>query len=253
MTVLGCIWDTPPANFTLSNNEIHIWCAYLDLAKPRIEELAQILSADELLKAQRFRFDEHRNRFIVRRGILRMLLGSYVNMEPQELQFNYGSRGKPALKETCGGDKLRFNLSDSNCVALYAVTRDRDLGIDIEHIRDMQEAEQLVKRFFSEREYAAFTALDRTQQQAAFFACWARKEAYIKAIGEGLYLPLDRFDVSVSPDEPAKLLSINGNSQLAEKWLLQDLRPAPGYAAALAVEGLNFNINCWQLNPEIFL
>ena len=246
MTISACIWDAAPKNFSLSSNDIHIWCAVLDLPNLRVEKLAQILSADEVARANKFHFDEHRKRFIVRRGILRMLLGSYVGIEPNQLQFDYNSRGKPALKKSCGGDKLRFNLSDSHGMALYAVTRDRDLGVDIEHIRPMADAEQLVKRFFSDREYAAFSQLDRTQQEVAFFTCWTRKEAYIKAIGEGLSLPLDRFDVSISPKEPAKLLSIKGDFQLAKNWWLQDLNPAFGYAAALAVEGFDFNISCWK-------
>lgn len=246
MTVSACVWDAAPKNINLSSNDIHIWCADLDLPNLRVEELARILSADELARANKFHFDEHRKRFIVRRGILRTLLGSYLDIEPNQLQFDYNSRGKPALKKSCGGDNLRFNLSDSQGMALYAVTRDRDLGVDLEHIRPMKDAEQLVKRFFSNREYAEFSQLDRDRQEVTFFTCWTRKEAYIKAIGEGLSLPLDRFEISISPEEPAKLLSIQGDAQLAEGWLLQDLKPASGYAAALAVAGFGFNISCWQ-------
>lgn len=246
MTVSACVWDAAPKNINLSSNDIHIWCADLDLPNLRVEELARILSADELARANKFHFDEHRKRFIVRRGILRTLLGSYLDIEPNQLQFDYNSRGKPALKKSGGGDRLRFNLSDSQGMALYAVTRDRDLGVDLEHIRPMKDAEQLVKRFFSDREYAEFSQLDRERQEVTFFTCWTRKEAYIKAIGEGLSLPLDRFEISISPEEPAKLLSIQGDAQLAEGWLLQDLKPASGYAAALAVAGFGFNISCWQ-------
>lgn len=246
MTVSACVWDAAPKNINLSSNDIHIWCADLDLPNLRVEELARILSADELARANKFHFDEHRKRFIVRRGILRTLLGSYLDIEPNQLQFDYNSRGKPALKKNSGGDRLRFNLSDSQGMALYALTRDRDLGVDLEHIRPMKDAEQLVKRFFSDREYAEFSQLDRDRQEVTFFTCWTRKEAYIKAIGEGLSLPLDRFEISISPEEPAKLLSIQGDAQLAEGWLLQDLKPASGYAAALAVAGFGFNISCWQ-------
>ncbi|MCL1471638.1 4'-phosphopantetheinyl transferase family protein [Argonema antarcticum] len=250
MTVSGCIWDAPPADFTLSSNDIHIWCACIDLPSLRVQQLAQILSEDELKRAERFYFEQHRNRFIARRGILRTILSRYLDRSPNELEFNYGSRGKPALAETCGGDRLRFNLSDSHGFALYAVTCDRNLGIDIEKIRPIDDAEQIAKRFFSSQEYAVLRDLDRSQQQVAFYNCWTRKEAYVKAIGDGLSFPLDGFDVSLSPGEPAKLLSIKSDTESAANWLLQDFIPVTGYVAALAVEGFGFNISCWQWLEE---
>lgn len=246
MTVSDCIWDAPPADFTLSSNDIHIWCACIDLPSLQVQQLAQILSEDELKRAERFYFEQHRNRFIVRRGILRTILSRYLSMEPNQLQFDYGSRGKPTLAETCGGDKLRFNLSDSHGFALYAVTGDRDLGVDIEQIRSIEDAEQIAKRFFSPQEYAVLRDLAPSQKQAAFFNCWTRKEAYVKAVGDGLSLPLDGFDVSLSPGEPARLLSIKGDPQSAAHWFLQDLNPVPGYVGAIAVEGFGFSISCWQ-------
>ncbi|MBD2182096.1 4'-phosphopantetheinyl transferase superfamily protein [Planktothrix sp. FACHB-1355] len=246
MAVSGCLWDTPPADFTLSSNDIHIWCADLDLPEMRVLQLAQTLSADELKRADRFYFEQHKKRFIVRRGILRTLLGRYLNMSPDRLHFDYAYRGKPALAKSCGGDTIRFNLSDSDGVALYAVTSDRELGIDIEQIRPMEDAEQIAKRFFSEREYAVLRDIDPSQKQAAFFNCWTRKEAYIKAIGDGLALPLDEFNVSLAPGEPARLLSIKGDRQLATAWFLQHLNPFPGYVGAIALQGFGFNISCWE-------
>ncbi|MFB2922993.1 4'-phosphopantetheinyl transferase family protein [Aerosakkonema funiforme] len=246
MAISACLWDTPPADFTLSSNDIHIWCADIDLTDVRVVQLAQTLSEDELKRADRFYFEQHKKRFIVRRGILRTLLGRYLNISPKQLQFDYASRGKPALTKSCGGETIRFNLSDSDGVALYAVTRDRELGIDIEQIRPMEDAEQIAKRFFSEQEYAVLRDLDSSQKQAAFFNCWTRKEAYVKAIGDGLALPLDEFDVSLVPGEPARLLSIKGDRQLATAWFFQHLNPFPGYVGAIALQGFDFNISCWQ-------
>ncbi|MBV8886879.1 MAG: 4'-phosphopantetheinyl transferase superfamily protein, partial [Chroococcidiopsidaceae cyanobacterium CP_BM_RX_35] len=169
-----------------------------------------------------------------------------LGREPSQIQFHYGPRGKPSLTPASVASWLRFNLSHSQGLAVYAVTRDREIGIDIEHIRPMPEAAQLVSRFFSAQENAMFRTLLPSQQQTAFFRCWTRKEAYIKAVGDGLALSLDQFDVSLSPDEPARLLGIKGDHAAATRWFLQELTPAPDYIAALAVEGQGFCIQCWQ-------
>lgn len=239
------VW-VPTANLTLTSNDIHVWYAALDQPGLRIQQLAQTLSVDESTRAERFHFEQDRRRFIARRGILRTLLGSYLDIEPSRLQFCYGSHGKPALVENSGGSKVRFNLSHSQGIAMYAVTRDSEIGIDIECIRFISEAEQIAKRFFSTQEYAVFRTLAPNQKQAAFFKCWTCKEAYLKAIGDGLALPLDQFDVSLSPMESVKLLSIKGDPQSAHHWFLQELSPVSGYLAALAVEGYGWRTSCWQ-------
>lgn len=246
MTDLNYVWLPPPTDLIVTNSDVHVWRAALTQPLARVQQLVQTLSADERIRAERFYFERDRNRFIVGRGLLRMVLSCYVGIAPEQLQFCYGSRGKPTLAETPGGSKLRFNLSHSEGMALYAVTRDREIGIDIEYIRPITEMEQIAKRFFSVQENAVFCALPPNQKQTAFFNCWTRKEAYVKGIGDGLALPLDQFDVSLTPGEPARLLAIKGDRSAANHWSLQELSPAPGYVAALAVEGNNWNLSCWQ-------
>jgi len=137
-------------------------------------------------------------------------------------------------------------LSQSDGLALYAFTRDREIGVDIEHIRDISEMEQIAEQFFSARENAVFRTLPKSKKKEAFFNCWTRKEAFIKAIGEGLSWPLDSFDVSLIPGEPARLLKIEGDSKAASRWSIQDLKPAFGFAAAFAVKGRSGRVHCWQ-------
>lgn len=245
MKDIDCVWHPPPTNLVLSSNEVHVWRASLDQPTLQFQKLAQMLSADERNRAERFHFEQDRKHFIAGRGILRTLLGYYLGIEPSRLQFHYEVYGKPAL-ETCGGNTLRFNLSHSQGLVLYAVTRARSIGIDLEHIRPIAEVEQIAERFFSVRENAVFRALPQSQKQVAFFNCWTRKEAYLKAIGDGLTFPLDQFDVELSPGKPARLLSIKGVRCAVSRWSLQELTPAPEYVAALAVEGHGWLLTCWQ-------
>lgn len=223
----------------LETDEIHIWWASLEQPVARFQGL---LAMDERTRAERFHFEEDRERFIVRRGVLRTILGYYLNVEPGRLQFCYGRNEKPALADTSGRGKVRFNLSHSAGGALYAFTRDREIGVDIEHIRDISEMEQIAERFFSAREHAVFHTLPESKKQEAFFNCWTRKEAFIKATGDGLSCPLDRFDVSLVPGEPARLLGIEGDSKAASRWSLQDLGYITDYAGAFAVEGTGFKM-----------
>lgn len=242
------MWSFPPADLALSNNDVHVWRVSLDQPASRLQQLAQTLSADERTRAERFYFEKDRNHFIVGRGLLRTILGRYLDIEPGRLQFCYGARGKPALAETPGGSMLNFNLSHSQGLALYAVTCNREIGVDLECIRPMLEAEQIVLRFFSARENAVFRALPQSQKHEAFFHCWTRKEAYLKAIGLGLAQPLNQIEVSLAPGEPAKLLSIEGAPQESSRWSLLDLKPASGYVAALAVEGSAWHLASWEMN-----
>jgi len=246
MTDSNYVWLPPPTDWVLLSDDVHVWSASLKLPTSRIQQLAQRLSTDEYMRAERFYFERDRKRFIVGRGLLRTILGYYLGIEPNLLQFCYGPQGKPALAETLSGSRLNFNLSHSQELVLYAVAREREIGVDIEHIRPITEVEQLAARFFSVREHAMFCALPPSQKLAAFFSCWTRKEAYVKATGDGLTFPLDQFDVSLSPGEPARLLSVKGDRSTVTRWSLQDLRPSPGYVAALAVEGQDWHLTCWQ-------
>jgi 4'-phosphopantetheinyl transferase len=238
-------WLLPPATMILGRDEVHVWRASLDESPTRIDSFLNILAEDEQSRADRFYFRRDRERFIAAHGILRTILGRYLNRAPNSLSFYYGSYGKPELAGESGSDGIHFNLSHSDGVVLYALARGREIGIDVESIRDL-EVEQIAGRFFSRQEIATLRALPPDLRNCAFFHCWTRKESYIKARGEGLSLPLDQFDVSLTPGEPAALLSTRPDSEEARRWDLQELAVASGYAAALAVEGHGWSLSCSQ-------
>ena len=246
MTIPDRPWARPPALPALSGDEIHVWRAPLRMPTSYTRQLAKILSPDERARADQFCFKQDRDRFIACRGLLRVILGHYLGAEPSRLQFCYGAWGKPALSETLSGEGLRFNLSHSGELALFAVARDREIGIDLERVRPMPALEQLTERILSGREKAHLRALLPGQQQAFFFKCWTCKEAYAKARGEGLRQPFDRVEVSTVPGEPPRLLSIAGSSLEAAFWSLYELTPATGYVASLVVEGQGCKLGCWQ-------
>jgi 4'-phosphopantetheinyl transferase len=213
-------------------NEIHIYSLELDLDPALLDDLYDLLNPEERVRAARFRAPRHRNRFIARRGMLRQILSRYAGETPPRLQFVTNRYGKPALDRS----SVRFNLSHSSGRALVAVTNDREVGVDLERIDAHFAIDQIPEQFFSRREVAALRALPESQQKDAFFRCWCRKEAYIKARGYGLSLPLDSFAVSVAPGEPAALL--HGGSG----WSLQALDLGPGFAGAVAARGSGWRV-----------
>ncbi len=239
-------WCPPPQTLTLGSDEVHVWRAALDLKSADVHSLRLTLSAEELARAERFYFRRDREHFVVAHGLLRAILGQYLKIEPGQLQFCYNPYGKPALARTFGRDALRFNMSHSYGLALFAVTCGREIGVDLERLRPHLADEQIAERFLSPREAAALRALPTNMRQEGFFTCWTRKEAYIKAIGEGLTLSLDQFDVSLAPGEPAALVSTSTDPQEASRWSLRGLAPNAGYVGALAVEGHDLRIKCWQ-------
>ena len=239
-------WRPPPETLVLGCDEVHVWRATLDQTPSQIQSFRKSLAADEQARAERFYFERDRRHFIVARGVLRAILGGYLKRAPEGLSFCYSSHGKPALAGESGGDAIRFNVSHSHGIALYAVTRGREVGIDLERIRSNLEVEEIAGRFFSRREVAMLRALPTEEQREAFFRCWTRKEAYIKARGEGLSLPLDQIDVLLAPGEPAAILGTRPDPSEAFRWSLQELATAPGYVAALAVEGQGWRLACWQ-------
>jgi 4'-phosphopantetheinyl transferase len=242
--VSECLWDNPPAEITLPEDEIHVWCAFLEQPASRIQAMFHILSIEEQSRAERFHFERDRRRYIVSQGHLRTLLGQYLRIAPEHIKFHRGTHGKPALKEA---ENLKFNLSHSHELAIYAITQSREVGVDIEHIRSIPDATQIVKRFFSAQEQRTFFSLPPEKHLEAFFNCWTRKEAFIKAKGKGLYHPLDQFSVSLAPGEPARLLEIENDPQETARWSLRELLPAPGYVAALVVERYSWRLRCWRV------
>jgi 4'-phosphopantetheinyl transferase len=204
--------------------------------------LVALLSPDEQVRAAKFYFDEDREHYRYGRAILRTLIGQYEQIEPTAVPFVYGEHGKPGL---AGGD-LRFNLSHADGVALIAFARGREIGVDVERVRPLSDADRVARRFFSEREYGEYTAVFDAQKPQAFFNCWTRKEAFIKAIGEGLSCPLKSFDVSLLPGEAAQLREIRGSETAAAHWTLHSLDPLPGYVSAVIAEGQGWHLRCWH-------
>ena len=208
----------------------------LDLGASAEGELSQWLSGDELLRANRFVFERDRRRYIVGRAHLRYQLGLRLGVRPEVVEFVYGKYGKPALSLRFEGAGLRFNVSHSEDMAVYAFSFGREIGVDVEAIRQVHDADEIAGRFFSARENEAYSGLDIADKPLGFFNCWTRKEAFIKAIGDGLQYPLDRFDVNLAPGEPARILRVNGTQGDACGWQIEEFSPAPGFVAAVVFE-----------------
>jgi 4'-phosphopantetheinyl transferase len=245
-TSRASLWPLPPETVFLRDDEVHVWKASLKPKSPSVQSLILTLSPDERARAERFYFQRDREHFIVARGLLRVILGRYLNTEPGQLQLCYNAYGKPALSCQSGSHGLRFNLSHSHELALYAITRGREIGIDIERIRPDMVENQIAERFFSPCEVRALRSLPPSLQPVGFFNCWTRKEAYIKARGKGLSLPLDQFDVSLIPGEAAAVLRVSGDPQEPSRWSPRELVPDPGYAGAVIAEGHDWRLRCWQ-------
>ena len=248
MTPNTSIWSYPPgssASIALVEDEVHVWRLHLDRSS---EEFLTVLEADEVARANRFHFEKDRNHFVVARGFLRLLLGRYLLAEAKQLQFSYGAWGKPALGGEFSESGLRFNMSHSHGVALYAVTKEREIGVDVEHVRSEFASDDIARRFFSPFEVGVLCGLPEVDRVAAFFRCWTRKEAYIKATGRGLSQPLHGFDVTLGSGEDVALLRTDDGSH--ERWQLVDIEVGDGYAGALAVEKPVSKIRYWNADDR---
>ena len=237
-------WRRGPAAPVIWPNEVHVW--KINLKAPGLSDNREILSNDERVRASRFRFHTDSDRFIAARSSLRTILARYLWTQPAELKFGLNPFGKPHL--TGGQDKLglRFNLSHSHDMALLAVARNRDVGVDVEFRRADFATDEVAQRFFSRSERNQLGAIAPEQKTEAFFNCWTRKEAYIKARGEGLSFPLDQFDVSFAPGAPPALLGNRRDATEVSRWSFEELSPADGYAAALTVEGNFSRLLLWD-------
>ncbi|WP_448208374.1 4'-phosphopantetheinyl transferase family protein [Azospirillum sp. sgz302134] len=227
----------------LRDGEIHVWYADLRALAGRREAFRALLSPDEAERAARYRTDQLRERCVLRRGLLRRLLGRATGRAPEALAFEYGPVGKPFLP-----DGPAFNLADSKDDVLIAIAQAEDvpldLGVDIEGTRTVSDAEGIARRFFAPAEYAAFAALPEAQREEAFLNGWTRKEAFIKATGAGLSMPLNRFAVELVPSRPPRLLSVDASldAGTAADWSLFELRPAPDRVGAVAVRGTGWRL-----------
>jgi 4'-phosphopantetheinyl transferase len=226
---------------------IHVWSVRLDPPAAEVERLGRHLSADEWQRANRFRFEQHRRQYVVGRGALRTLLAGYLGTDPERIRFSYGPRGKPFLAPLEDAASLRFNLSNSHELAVAGFVLGEEIGVDVEHLRPMPDCEKISERFFSASEREVLRGVSAPRKEETFFNCWTRKEAYLKAVGEGLAAALDSFDVTLAPGEPPRMLSLEGDAERAARWSLYHLRPADDYVAAVAIEG-----GSWELETFAF-
>src|SRR5258708_850386 len=239
-------WNIPSDNLTLTENEVHVWRASLEAPLNTLYYLQHVHSPEEVERARQFYFEKDRRYWTVAHGVLRMLLAHYLDIDPREIRFVTDNYGKPSIVYPSLGTRLYFNLSHSDGLAVYAFTYDRHVGVDVEHMRANINCEELAKYHFSPYECAVLQRLPAVVREEAFFLCWSRKEAYIKARGKGLSIPLDQFDVSLTPGEPAALIASREDPQATTCWSLHALAPGTGYAGALVVEGTSCRLSCWQ-------
>jgi 4'-phosphopantetheinyl transferase len=237
-------WTPPPHPLTLPPNQIHVWRLSHNPQCLPPAAWESTLSPEELARAHRFSFHRDRNAYITTRSALRDLLGQYLSNPPSEIRISYADRGKPHLDPATS--PLQFNVSHTRGLALLAFAMNRRLGIDVEKIRPIDNWQDIARRYFSQKEIAELAALPPAQRDEGFYTCWTRKESYVKASGEGLLVPLDSFDVTLTPGAPEILTAAD-----ASKWTLRSIDPHPGYVAALTVEGQNFDLNFWDYSPTV--
>ena len=238
-------WRLPPDRLELGASDVHIWRTSLERPPDSVAQFRQLLSPDELDKADRYHFEKDRRHYTVARGVLRMLLSRYLALAPDKLQFSYSKYGKPALEPSTGAP-LKFNLAHSGGIALYAFTTVGEVGIDVELIRPDFTGDEIARRFFSTAEITALNKLPAGARHQAFFACWSRKEAFIKAKGLGLSLGLDKFDVSLTPGEPPAMLRTAWDDREVSLWSLLGIDVGEQHAAAVALAAHDWQASYWK-------
>lgn len=245
MADLTIDWPLPGTKWSPDAAGVDVWAASLQRSTDELLALADTLSPEERTRSERFRFEQHRNRFIAGRGLLRGILAMHLNRNPRALEFVYGPNEKPGLAPRGEHEPIHFNLAHSGDLVLIAVTRTGEVGIDVERIRPVSEAGNIVERYFSPRESGEYRALPEADKPAAFFNLWTRKEAWLKATGEGIGRSLNEVEVAFRPGEPARLISLPGGVASTREWNLCALTPASGYIGALAARAHAGPINCW--------
>jgi 4'-phosphopantetheinyl transferase len=248
------VWIDLQNDVQLDDDSVHIWRANLDQDDRVMNDYLNLLSLDERERAGRFYFSLDRNRFVVRRGILRCLLSAYLHCAPERIKFEYSAFGKPSLVEQTDGGRVCFNLSHSNGKGLFVISRQDMLGIDIEFMRDDRDLLSIASAAFSTHELGQLRTLPENLQKEAFFSCWTRKEAFIKATGKGLSFPLKNFDVSLAPGDSVQILRVEGLPEESFAWQLEELPVEEGYKAALAIriERKNLHIHLWNYPEPLF-
>ncbi len=242
-------WQLPTGRPSIGLEQIHIW--RVDLAPAGgLDRLRGVLSAEECERADRFRSERHRRRFIVAHAALRLVLGQYLDSDPRHLVFQAGPYGKPHLAHPASDPQLYFNLSHSADLGLVLLARERQVGVDVERIRPVQSLRRLTIRYFAPQEQRAILAAPPGEQVRLFFHCWTQKEAVLKAIGTGLIFPLDQVCLALEAGGSSRLVSIRGDRAEAQRWWLASFEPAGGYLAAAASRGPAPECLFWNWEPQ---
>ena len=239
-------WNRPDGLPVLDESEVHVWCADLEDAGSVARRLERLLSEDEQRRAAAFYFDEDRRRFMMARAVLRELLGNYLHVAPAAVRFVLDAYGKPRLAHPTGLGALHFNVAHSHGLALYAMARDRAVGVDVEHVHAEFPYEDIAAQFFSSDENAALCTMPARRRSERFFLYWTCKEAYLKAIGTGLCLPIEFIHVDVGPEGGPARLRIEGQPAEGSQWTIVQLTPSHGYTGAVAVRGEGIRLACWR-------
>ena len=248
------IWKIPKSQIFLYEDDLHIWKSPLNIDVQRVQFLKSLLSTDETKRAERFYFDKDKEHFEVGRGILRVLLGNYLNINPKKIKFHYNQFGKPFITDQFKNSKIQFNLSHSKDMLVLVFCKTANVGIDIEFMRTDFDLLRLARQFFSKREVKELISTPSNLLREAFFNCWTRKEAFIKAKGKGLSIPLDKFDVSSAPGKPARLCYYNENPSEISDWFLYELNGiGENYISSVAIKGRPENMKYWEYDGKFEL
>ncbi|MDJ0660069.1 MAG: 4'-phosphopantetheinyl transferase superfamily protein [Crocosphaera sp.] len=237
-------WKNPLQNLTINPQEVHIWKKNLEQPSINVQNGFQMLNEAERNKAQRFRFEKHQKRFTIARSSLKHILSLYLSISPQEIEFEYNDYGKPQLLEQINNINLQFNVSHSENIAIYGITCRYLIGVDVEYIRPMLEADNLAKRFFSEKEFEYIRELSPEEKDKGFFRLWTAKEAYLKAIGQGISGGLDKVEISI--DEPIRFIKLSESDHINYKLFY--LTPHDNYLGAIAVQNNQQIYHYWELD-----
>lgn len=230
----------------ISHEVVNVWRTDIHWPEERMREFATQLSLEELARAKRFHFKVDFDRHVISRALTRLLIGSLVDLPPREVSLVSNRFGKPSISKDQNPLGLEFNVSHSGEFILIALTAKRQVGVDIEHVNQQLHLNSLVRDLLSVKEQIAFSRLCPDQRQEAFFNCWTRKEAFIKAKGAGLSIPLNGLDVSFLPGEPAMLLDTRPDRTEAARWTIRDLEVAPAYKAAIAAQGADVRVDLME-------
>jgi 4'-phosphopantetheinyl transferase len=236
----------------LAVSQVELWWFSLSVDEHTLASLIALLSPTEMARANRFRFDHHRRRYQIANGVLRILLANHLHCSPAAIAFTYSERGKPAIADHCQPQGLQFNLSHSEDLGIVGISRDRLIGVDVEYVRDMDNLDSLIKRFFCAEEYRYFQQANSHEQQKIFFQLWTAKEAYLKATGAGLAGVLDQVQLSLSP---LKFQSLPGNTEDLKDWGLFSCALLSNYQAAIALGQpwqKTAHLTPWQLEMKAF-